>query len=94
METGLPKGPDFFLHHSERLVQVEPLNEHTNLMTFQAGPRDLIQALRFIACTNSALRKTSTIASCRAIASCRRLSTVTSSRSTTERSFYACGGVW
>jgi hypothetical protein len=46
---GLPKGLDFFLHHSDRLVQVEPLNEHTNVVTFQIGPRALIQALQSIA---------------------------------------------
>jgi hypothetical protein len=28
---------------------VEPLNEHTNVVTFQLGPRALIQALQFIA---------------------------------------------
>lgn len=45
MEKGLPEGPDIFLDCSERLVQVEPLNEHTNVVTFRVGPRTLVQAL-------------------------------------------------
>jgi len=49
MEKDLPKGQDFFLHHSERLVQVKPFDEHTNVVTFRIGPRALVQALQPIA---------------------------------------------
>ncbi len=49
VEKGFPKGPDFFLHHSSRLVYAEFLNKHTNVVTFRVGPRALLQALEPIA---------------------------------------------
>ncbi len=93
VEKGLPKGPDFFLHNSERLVQAEPLNEHTDVVTFRIGPRALVQALQPIA---HQLRLAQ-ILHHRLLARYRFLSPSLHGYylpiDHRKRSFYACGGV-
>ena len=49
MDKGLPKGPNIFLNCSQRLVQVEPLYEHTYIVTFRVGLCALLQTLQPIA---------------------------------------------
>jgi hypothetical protein len=91
VEKGLPKGPNFFLHHSERLVQVKPLNEHTNVVTFRVGPGTLLQALQPIA---HQLRLAQ-ILHHRLLSRYGFLSPSLQGHLPIdhERSFYACGGV-
>src|SRR5829696_9354778 len=50
VDKGLPKGPNIFLNCSERLLlQVEPLHEHTYIVTFRVGLYALVQTLQPIA---------------------------------------------
>src|SRR5215210_5629056 len=49
VDKGLPKGTNIFLNCSERLLQVEPLYEHTYIVTFRVGLRALLQTLQPIA---------------------------------------------
>src|SRR5918995_1150640 len=46
VNKGLPKRPNIFLNCSERLVRVEPLNEHTYIVTFRVGLYALLQTLQ------------------------------------------------
>jgi hypothetical protein len=49
VEKGIPKGPDVFLHRSQRSVQAEVLEENTRVVAFRVGPRDLVETRKPIA---------------------------------------------
>jgi hypothetical protein len=46
VEKGVTKGPDVFLHRSERLVHLEVLKEYAHIVAFWIGLRNLVQALQ------------------------------------------------
>ncbi len=46
MQKGVPKGTDVFLHRSECPVHLEVLKEHTHVMAFRVGPRNLVHGLQ------------------------------------------------
>jgi hypothetical protein len=46
VQKGVPKASDVFLHFSECPLNLEVLKEHTHVMAFRIGPRNLIDGLQ------------------------------------------------
>jgi hypothetical protein len=42
VEKGIPKGPDVLLYGSERTLPVYVLDEHTLIVAFRVGSRNLV----------------------------------------------------